>query len=894
MASNKAVFTIVTQVLNKGKGFGMLKGDLEAFQKELASAIATSRQFKPRIINFTALAMGFQGVTRAVNQLNQCFSQLTAAYSAQIEAETQLGQVMSRTMSATEADVQAIKDLCSAQQALGVVGDEVQLAGAQELATYISKRETLEKLIPAMNDMVAQQYGYNATAQSAVSIATMLGKVMNGQTSALSRYGYSFNEIQANILKTGTEAERAAVLFEVIEESVGGVNEALANTTMGAMKQFSNALGDHMETMGSWVVKAMPVITALSSITMGLAGAGQLIASLKACQGIIAGVNVKLLALKGMALLSGQSLATITAGANASAVSLRSAAAACGTLKLALRGLAASTIIGVAIVAISYAVEKLFTALTSASDAANKLTAAERQAQQASERNARAIAAGNNARDEAAGKIELYIARLESAAGSQRKEQSLVAELNTTYGQIFGTYQTAAQWLETLRENSEKYCRQLEIQAQLQAMSANIAELEANKRDLFYNADGSAKNLSSANEVVTTITPGRDQALGMGISTPEITHVEIPDSSPLAQANAEKARIEREQEAIRARMRELASEISSDYHQPQIGASQGTEGVSLNVNARTLAEIEGNIKYYRQQLQGATVETAAAINAEIDHWQSLSDAIRKATDMSGADYARELAGSASFGTTADVEVNAKEPELEPLEIKEVFDAGATTLGAIETNISILRASLQDMTAEQAAAINDQIDHWETLADAIRNATNKQADAGEKLMKTGRDVSSAFSMMGSAISGIGSATDDAAGAWLDYAGNLLGNIGQMIQAILALAHAKGISASQDVKFPLNIIALAATTAAVTAAALKVPKFAAGGIAYGPTLGLFGEYGGASNNPEVVAPLDRLRDLIGPTGASLPETITLRVSGPDLVAVVNTRLNHLARR
>ena len=44
-------------------------------------------------------------------------------------------------------------------------------------------------------------------------------------------------------------------------------------------------------------------------------------------------------------------------------------------------------------------------------------------------------------------------------------------------------------------------------------------------------------------------------------------------------------------------------------------------------------------------------------------------------------------------------------------------------------------------------------------------------------------------------------------------------------------------------------------------LGIPRFAAGGIVSGPTLGLVGEYAGAKNNPEVIAPLNKLRDLIG---------------------------------
>ena len=56
------------------------------------------------------------------------------------------------------------------------------------------------------------------------------------------------------------------------------------------------------------------------------------------------------------------------------------------------------------------------------------------------------------------------------------------------------------------------------------------------------------------------------------------------------------------------------------------------------------------------------------------------------------------------------------------------------------------------------------------------------------------------------------------------------------------------------------ALVAATAAAKAALSRATAFADGGIVSGPTLALVGEYGGASNNPEVIAPLDKLRSLI----------------------------------
>ena len=63
--------------------------------------------------------------------------------------------------------------------------------------------------------------------------------------------------------------------------------------------------------------------------------------------------------------------------------------------------------------------------------------------------------------------------------------------------------------------------------------------------------------------------------------------------------------------------------------------------------------------------------------------------------------------------------------------------------------------------------------------------------------------------------------------------------------------------------------------------SLPKFANGGIAYGPTLGIFGEYAGAANNPKVVAPLDKLKSLIGDTGGGFSGRLEARLRGRDIV-------------
>jgi hypothetical protein len=77
-----------------------------------------------------------------------------------------------------------------------------------------------------------------------------------------------------------------------------------------------------------------------------------------------------------------------------------------------------------------------------------------------------------------------------------------------------------------------------------------------------------------------------------------------------------------------------------------------------------------------------------------------------------------------------------------------------------------------------------------------------------------------------------------------------------------------------------IAAVALGTFVKAKVQKTTKFANGGIVSGPTMGLMGEYPGASSNPEVVAPLDKLKDMIGGSGGG---TFVLR--GQDLLLSVN---------
>lgn len=77
-------------------------------------------------------------------------------------------------------------------------------------------------------------------------------------------------------------------------------------------------------------------------------------------------------------------------------------------------------------------------------------------------------------------------------------------------------------------------------------------------------------------------------------------------------------------------------------------------------------------------------------------------------------------------------------------------------------------------------------------------------------------------------------------------------------------------------------VSAATAMVEA--IGVMPFAKGGVVSGPTLALVGEYAGASNNPEVIAPLDKLRSMIRPQGG-IGGNVRFEIEGRKLVGVIS---------
>lgn len=355
--------SFVIRLDDKGT-FKKVTVDAEELGRAVRSVQDESEKAKRTIISWSEVSQAFDVLQNAISELQGVMTDLTSAYQVQLVAETQLQTIMRQRMGANDEMIQSVKDLCSAQQELGVIGDEVQLSGAQQMATFLKSKQSLDVLIPAMNNLIAQQNGLNATNQDAVSIGNMMGKAMQGQVEVLQRVGITFTDAQKQVLQFGTESERAAMLAQVITDNVGNMNAELAKTDAGKWKQTENYLGDIKEQLGAMVQQYAPTITFLSQATVAASGIGKLATSFYSVGKALGIVKAATIAWNATAV-------RMSALATTCSASMRGAAVSATTLKLAIQGLMVATGVGVAVAALT-GVISLFA--SSSDDAAMRAT----------------------------------------------------------------------------------------------------------------------------------------------------------------------------------------------------------------------------------------------------------------------------------------------------------------------------------------------------------------------------------------------------------------------------------------------------------------------------------------------------------------------------------------
>lgn len=280
------------------KTIGIILNLKDNFSGQLKQATKGTNDFSKRVKhsgnnvkNFGKQATsGFKSVAKSIMGMAAAYISISAiknfanesveAAKAQIDAETKLEAVLKNVTALQEKSPTAyleglarLKTVAADLQRTGGLGDEIMLAGFQELATFNVDDTIISSLSTGMADLLAQQKGLNATQEDAVNISKMIGKALNGQTTSLKRIGMLTDEEEKALKKANTQEERAVILSQALENHVGGVNEALAKTPAGKIKNMKNQWGDFKEQVGlvvleleskfaGWFATKIPIIRA--------------------------------------------------------------------------------------------------------------------------------------------------------------------------------------------------------------------------------------------------------------------------------------------------------------------------------------------------------------------------------------------------------------------------------------------------------------------------------------------------------------------------------------------------------------------------------------------------------------------------------------------------------
>ena len=863
--AGKSTISITFKLDGDSKSFKDLARDADGLKKVITSTLSEAEQLKGSAINFAALATGIDAAQRSFNQLQAGLQDLADAYAVQEMAETKLSTIMRQRMGATDKDIQSIKELASAQQEIGVIGDEVQLSGAQQVATFLKEKDSLETLLPAMNNLLAQQKGLSATTGDAVQIGNLMGKAMMGQVDALKRVGISFSEAEANVIKYGTEQEKAAMLAQVIQNNVGDMNAELAKTDSGKQQQLVNTLGDMKEELGAMVNGALPFVTIAAQATTALAGVTTLVAGIKTLS-VTLYASAKAFLASTVAMVKNKGAALAVAAAQ-KVVSV--ATAAWTAVQKVLNFVLTANPIGIVITAIGALVAAI-------------------------------IYAYNNCESfrKIVDKVWDAIKPLATA---------IMNGLAKAFAWLVEKCKEAWEWLKNiLGLGNKKVEVAVKVTKPKAAPKIDLAETQKKYANL----------------------PGKPKPTGGRATTPK---VEVPKFD--ANATTLKA-ISDNIDILRKKLQTASVEEAATINQQIAGWQEKADAIEnagkaaednsplWKEDATTLKEIGDNISILQEKLQTASKEEAATINQQIDAWNAKADAIKNA---------------------------GKAVDSGPL-----WKEDAKTLKDINDNISILTDQLQTATIDEAAAINKQIDAWNAKADAIKNAGKEAEKTSVSVSKSLQDGWSGIKNIASSVEGITDALKGNGSAWQIVVGIIDGFIGlyngiQTVVGIINLltgasaAHAatKGVEAAAEtteatvrgttaatnaassaaiitankleaaswkelaaaeymaahayIPFAGFGIAMGFTTAmlaAVTAAG--IPMLADGGVASGPTLAMVGEYAGANSNPEVIAPLDKLRGLLAEPGSGIDlGKVEFKIRGRELVGIIAKENNHTKR-
>jgi len=786
-------------------------------------------------------------------------------------------------------------------------------------------------------DQVVEATTSTHELQKALDGARQESNNLRKDADKLSGFSKLLNEIKDDLSKTTDALSTfAAVNDNLIEaqtslaSSVNGMKEATDSSvdSIMALCQMGQEFGLISDDIGAQLESGLTGVK--SSIddfftkVLGVVGAFQSASNtISSFYSSINGMRGSLQQFCGTLNALRTGTVTYSAGATGAAASTR-------VLSIALKGLMISTGIGVAFVALTGIISMFASKSRDAASASDELTDAN-------------SAVGDSVDEETAAlqnahaQLAMNIATLKEFNGSKEDEKKVVDKMNNTYGETMGYFSSVADWYKALIANSEAYCRQMVAEAKARKLANQVAELDLEADTLTDNINSGQYSKTRKKGKKVTVSGGGGLLSRLTGGTKTETY-DIVGSSEEDKKRAELQSNRKKRDALNKKLNQTLGESSVDM--PVKGSTvRPSGGGATPVRAPRGGHGGGG----GNNTTGDKVENPIA-EGSIDWYEKKLSELRKQINATGDDSVaaalqQEYEAVAAQLQEKKIKIGLEEPEQEEVltymeslqkdleAAQNEFDNATTVEARVEASTAIdkiqqeineatagkltipaqtepsyiTQGSLEDKRASYSNAQNIasgiQQDYDIGLIGADE-ALAKMAELNKTLEAMGakpieipvmsQDVdkaqerfqgaADAVGQMGSSLSGLGDALD------LPEL-NIAGTIAQSI-ANVALGFSKAETEAADMG-PWAWIAFSAMGLAQMVAVISSIKsataFANGGIVSGPTYALVGEYAGASNNPEVIAPLDKLRSMIQPAGGGYGN-VQFRLQGRNLVGVM----------
>jgi len=206
---------------------------------------------------FTAIGKPLKALSDKVFSLQGLLAAAASAFAIgktiqlakeQEEAVNKLNISLQLTGKFSKKASEDFQDFASSLQGASRYGDEVILANAALIQSLANLDVNgLKRATQAAVDL-SSALGIDLRTSS-----QLLGKVMSGEVTSLSRYGIA-------IKKTGDVAKDSGTALALLEQKFGGSAASAVNTFAGATEQASNSFGDLLEEIGFYITKNPIVI----------------------------------------------------------------------------------------------------------------------------------------------------------------------------------------------------------------------------------------------------------------------------------------------------------------------------------------------------------------------------------------------------------------------------------------------------------------------------------------------------------------------------------------------------------------------------------------------------------------------------------------------------------